>query len=220
VQVETAFFKLWWSRQNDIIKEAVQNLVNNGQLEFINGAWSMNDEAAVHYQSTIDQFTLGLRYIEDNLGRCARPKVGWQIDPFGHSREQASISAQLGFDGMFFARLDYRDKNRRLDDKTMDLLWRGSANLGNNTDIFTSVLYQHYSAPGGFCFDIVCNDEVIIDDEEDPDYNLEKRVGEFADQMRDRAEHYPTNNILVTMGDDFRYEAAMTTYMNLDLLIK
>nr|XP_008200004.1 PREDICTED: lysosomal alpha-mannosidase [Tribolium castaneum] len=220
VQVETAFFQKWWEQQKPYTREALQKLVNNGQFEFINAAWSMNDEAAVHYQSTIDQFTLGLRYIQDNLGKCARPKVAWQIDPFGHSREQASISAHMGFDSMFFARLDYRDKNRRLDNRSMDLLWRGSANLGNTSDIFTSVLYRHYSAPPNFCFDIVCNDAAINDDPESPDYNLEERVGEFADFVREQAKHYPTNNILVTMGDDFRYEAAMTTYMNLDLLIK
>lgn len=179
----------------------------------------MNDEAAVHYQSTIDQFTLGLRYLEDNLGPCSRPRVGWQIDPFGHSREQASISAQLGFDSMFFARLDYRDKSQRLNDNTMDLLWRGSANLGNSSDIFTSVLYNHYSAPAGFCFDIVCSDEPIIIDEESPIYNYQQRVEDFANFVRGQAPHYASNNILVTMGDDFRYEAALATYINLDRLI-
>ena len=33
-----------------------------------------------------------------------------QVDPFGHSKEQASLFAGLGFDGLFFARLDWRDK--------------------------------------------------------------------------------------------------------------
>ena len=121
---------------------------------------------------------------------------------------------------MFFGRLDFRDHNRRLHDKAMELLWRGSANLGNASDIFTSVLYNRYSNPGGFCFDIACNDQVIIDDEESPDYNLETRVKNLANYLKTQAKYYPTNNILVTMGDDFRYQAAMIQYMNLDLLIK
>ena len=33
-----------------------------------------------------------------------------QVDPFGHSKEQASLFAGFGFDGLFFARLDWRDK--------------------------------------------------------------------------------------------------------------
>lgn len=103
----------------------------------------MNDEAAVHYQSTIDQFTLGLRFLEDVLGKCARPKVGWQIDPFGHSREHASLLSQMGLDSLFFSRLDYRDKQKRLDSKTMDLLWRGSANLGSYSIDFVVSTFKY-----------------------------------------------------------------------------
>lgn len=130
IQVETAFFYIWWNEQTDETKAQVRQLINEGRLEIFNGAWSMNDEADVHYQSTIDQFTLGLRFIEDVLGKCGRPKGGWQIDPFGHSREHASLLAQMGMDSLFFARIDYRDRRKRLADKTSDMLWKSSANLG------------------------------------------------------------------------------------------
>lgn len=60
--METAFFDKWWAKQTEETKDLVRELVNKGQLEMAGGAWSMNDEATVHYQSTIDQFTLGLRY--------------------------------------------------------------------------------------------------------------------------------------------------------------
>ena len=55
----------------------------------------MNDEAATHYNAIIDQHTIGFRFLEQNFGECGRPKVAWQIDPFGHSREQASLFAQV-----------------------------------------------------------------------------------------------------------------------------
>lgn len=60
-QVETAYFSKWWKTQDDNTKKIVQNLINNGQLEIVNGAWSMNDEAVTHYQSIIDQFSWGLK---------------------------------------------------------------------------------------------------------------------------------------------------------------
>ncbi len=68
-----------------------------GRLEFISGGWCMNDEAATHYNSIIDQHGLGAEFLRDQFGDCGRPKIGWQIDPFGHSREQASIFAQVFF---------------------------------------------------------------------------------------------------------------------------
>lgn len=108
------------------------NLVNNGQIEMVNGGWAMNDEACVNYQSTIDQFTWGLRLVNDTIGKCGIPRVGWQIDPFGHSKEQANIFAQLGYDGVIFARLDYNDKEKRRLEKSLDFAWQGSASLGES----------------------------------------------------------------------------------------
>lgn len=61
--METAFFWKWWQEQNEDMREQVRHLVDTGRLEIIGGAWSMNDEAASHYHSTIDQFTWGFRYI-------------------------------------------------------------------------------------------------------------------------------------------------------------
>jgi hypothetical protein len=55
----------------------------------------MNDEGTTHYNSIIDQHSLGAAFLRDQFGECARTKIGWQIDPFGHSREQASLFAQV-----------------------------------------------------------------------------------------------------------------------------
>jgi len=67
-----------------------------GRLEFILGGWCMDDEASTHYSAIIDQHTLGFQFLKRNFGECGRPRVAWQIDPFGHSREQASLFAQVG----------------------------------------------------------------------------------------------------------------------------
>ncbi|KAJ8951631.1 hypothetical protein NQ318_012301 [Aromia moschata] len=220
IQVETAFFYMWWNKQTDEIKSLVRQLINEGRLEIVNGAWSMNDEGAVHYQSTIDQYTLGLRFIEDALGKCARPRVSWQIDPFGHSREQASLLTQMGMDAVFFARIDYRDKEKRMKEKTLDLLWSGSANLGSDSNIFASTLYNHYSCPPNFCFDIHCNDDPIITDESSAEYNWETKVNDFVTFIKAQTQHFSTPHVLVTLGDDFQWQAAHVNYANVDNLIE
>lgn len=71
------------------------------------------------------------RRLNDTFGSCARPHIGWQIDPFGHSREQASLFAQMGFDGLFLGRIDYQDKRKRLREKTAEMVWKGSDSLGS-----------------------------------------------------------------------------------------
>ncbi|XP_026325480.1 LOW QUALITY PROTEIN: lysosomal alpha-mannosidase-like [Hyposmocoma kahamanoa] len=219
VYIETAFFWKWWTKQPDSVRHKVHTLVRQGRLQFEGGAWSMNDEAATHYQSTIDQFTWGLSKLNATFGECGRPHVGWQIDPFGHSRELASLLAAMGYDGLFLGRLDYQDKSNRLGKKTMEMLWRGDDDLGKSSDIFTGALYNTYSPPPGFCFDVLCSDEPIIDDPTSPIYNVDERVSKFIDICRNMSTAYKTNNILITMGEDFHYQDAAMWFHNLDQLI-
>ncbi|XP_002133317.3 lysosomal alpha-mannosidase-like [Drosophila pseudoobscura] len=218
IQVETAFFAKWWQEQTESMKQVVNRLVNEGRLVFTGGAWTMNDEAAVNYQSVIDQFTVGLKFLDEAFGICARPHVGWQIDAFGHSREQASMFAQMGFDGQFFARMDHRDKSKRADNLGLEMIWNASESL-DEMELFTGMLYNHYSAPPGFCFDLLCNDDPIVDGTS-YDNNVGDRVNEFTKYLEGLETHYRSYHIMVPMGDDFHYENAHKNYKNMDKLIK
>ena len=40
-------------------------------------------------------FPLGLKFVKDTFGDDTRPRVAWQIDPFGHSNEMATIFALI-----------------------------------------------------------------------------------------------------------------------------
>uniref|UniRef100_A0A1X7VI80 alpha-mannosidase n=1 Tax=Amphimedon queenslandica TaxID=400682 RepID=A0A1X7VI80_AMPQE len=218
IYVEIAFFVRWWNEQTDDVKQQVHELVKSGQLEFINGGWSMNDEATVHYNGMIDQMSFGLRFLSNTFG--IRPVVGWQIDPFGHTAFQATAFSLIGFDSMFFARNDYADKARRLNTSEMEMIWKSSQSLGDIADIFTGVLYHHYSPPPGFCYDSFCSDPPIQDDENLFDDNVKERVNDFIALALEQAKHFKTNNIMMTMGSDFQYENAQEWFKNLDKLIK
>ncbi|CAL8087779.1 unnamed protein product [Orchesella dallaii] len=221
IYVESAFFWRWWRNQGEKTREIVRKLINNGQLEFIMGGWSMNDEGCTHYSGLIDQMSLGLRYLNDTFGECAIPKIGWQIDSFGHSREQANLFAQMGFDGLFVGRIDYQYKNYLIRNKQMEMIWSGSPDsLGKPSWLFTGVLFNYYQPPDGYCFDITCDDEPINDDPRLADYNVDQKVDTFIRIAKSWASPYGTNHTLMTMGSDFHYMAAHTWFTNLDKLIK
>eukprot|EP00850_Spirogloea_muscicola_P005017 SM000022S07231 [mRNA] locus=s22:665524:679079:- [translate_table: standard] len=220
IYVEQAFFQRWWREQSRKRKRTVKKLVKAGQLEFINGGWCMHDEAATHYVDMIDQTTLGHRYILEQFGDDHFPRIGWQIDPFGHSATQASLlSAEVGFDALFFARADYDDIKRRRKDLEMEMIWRGSKSLAESAQIFAGLLGHHYDPPEGFRYEIKSQDPPIQDDPSLFDDNVEERVNAFVEAAKEQSSQFRTNHIMWTMGEDFSYSNANTWYKNMDKLI-
>ena len=222
--VEQAFFQRWWRQQTPEKQNLVKGFVTNKQLEFINGGWCMHDEAAAHYVDMIDQTTLGHKFINDEFG--VQPTIGWQIDPFGHSATQAALlSAEVGFDALFFGRIDYQDHNRRIAAKELEYVWRASASLGKSAQVFTGAFQSgNYGPPDGFCFDWFCGDLPIQDDRRLEDYNVESRVNDFVTQARNQAGgtrgDIDTMNIMWTLGSDFMHENSNEWFKNLDKLVK
>ena len=55
----------------------------------------------------------GHRYLVKEFGNKAVPRIGWQIDPFGHSRGTAALFAWDCMDAVVIDRVPYWDKVRR-----------------------------------------------------------------------------------------------------------
>lgn len=217
VSVEMEFFSHWWKELDGKTREKVTQVINQGQLEFVGAGWCMNDEAAASYVDIIDQMTLGMKFLNETFGSCSIPKAVWQVDPFGHSREQASIFAQMGFEYLFLGRIDHQDKSTRLQNRQMEMMWNVSDSL--DISLFTGVLYNTYSPPSGFCFDVLCGDETIVDDPDSPMFNIDRRSKQLVAYILEQSKHFATNNIILTMGEDFHYQYAHAWYKNLDKLI-
>nr|XP_017193536.2 lysosomal alpha-mannosidase [Oryctolagus cuniculus] len=221
VYVEMAFFSRWWHQQTNATQQAVRELVRQGRLEFANGGWVMNDEAATHYGAIVDQMTLGLRFLRDTFGDDGRPRVAWHIDPFGHSREQASLFAQMGFDGIFLGRVDYQDKELRKIKRELELVWRASASLQPPTaDLFTGVLPNVYDPPRYLCWDRLCDDKPVVDNPNSPEHSSKELVDYFLNLATTQHRSYRTKHTVMTMGGDFYYENADMWFKNLDKLIR
>lgn len=44
-------------------------------------------------------------------------------------------SLQLGFDSLYFGRIDYQDRAKRKDEKSLEVVWRGSKSLGSSAQV-------------------------------------------------------------------------------------
>uniref|UniRef100_A0A1A9WU12 Alpha-mannosidase n=1 Tax=Glossina brevipalpis TaxID=37001 RepID=A0A1A9WU12_9MUSC len=219
VYAELVYFHKWFQRQTTEMQEGVVKLINEGRLEFVGGTWSSTNEATVHYQSIIDHFSLGLEFLSRFFGNCSRPRIAWQIDSFGHSREIASILAQMGYDGTFLSHIDYQNKEFRMKTYSSEMVWKTSANPEEGSDIFASVLYQSHLASDGFCFDVMCDKrDNIIDDESDLN-NIEEKVYQFIQIINNMKKYYGARDLLLPIGGDFSYKDARNNFNMMDKLI-
>lgn len=217
IYVESGFFIRWWNEQSESTKAAFRLLISKGQLEFINGGWVMNDEACVYYEDSIDQMTLGHKFLLDTFNYI--PKIAWHIDPFGHASAQAAMFAQMGFEAFFFARIDYQDKLNRLNNSAMEMVWIPETSQGIENAIFTHVNYYHYVDPRNYCFDIRCGEDAICNDPRLEGYNVDVQSDGYVAWFRQQAQHYRTSTLLHTVGTDFAYQAANINFKNMEKLI-
>ena len=217
--MEMKYFSMWWEEQSDHIKAEVKSLVKSGRLELLNAGWSMHDEACPTYDDMMNNMMQGHEFVLREFG--VTPRVGWQIDPFGHSSANARLFAEMGFDAFFFARTDYRDKQQRKQDKSLEFLWQPMHDtLGKDAEILAHVLNDHYSAPPGFDFDFLgpAEDNFTLDGNDTAKFI---KADELYNYIIDMKGHYRSQkNLFLTMGDDFRFQNASMYFSQSDELIK
>ena len=183
----------------------------------------MHDEACTHYDDMMNNMMIGQEWIENVFG--VRPRIGWSIDPFGHSSANPRLLADMGMDAWFFARLDYEDKEQRLKDKTMQFVWKPMYDsLGKDVEIFTSIMQDHYCWPDGFWMDDRYNwntnvDDPVVSDSTLQSFNADYKAEVMYNYTIDMSAHYRGNHLLVPMGCDFTFMNARENFLSYDNLI-
>jgi alpha-mannosidase len=245
IYVEVGFFARWWDEQLDDRRNLTRSLVANGQLEFINGAWCMHDEAAPFYTEMIDQTTRGHQFLKKNFGDDAIPRGTWQVDPFGHSNTQAwLLGSEAGFDSLFWGRSDYQDMTWRTSAKGKaknqypEWLWQGSQSLGKSAELFAGqLLIRRYTYSSPIAWDYQADkgpgrgpvarfespgSAGIQDDPSRHDYNVDEMVDSFIATAVSLSEDHNVGRLghqLWPCGSDFQYQNADHWFHNLDKII-
>jgi len=75
---------------------------------------------------------IGHEFLDKEFG--IKPKIGWDLDTFGHSDTNTRLFAEMGFDAMFFSRIEYQERKKwsEKESQHMKYLWRPSSkNFGD-----------------------------------------------------------------------------------------
>ena len=72
----------------------------------------MHDEATAHYEDMINNMMKGHEFLQSEFG--VKPRMGWHIDPFGHSSANPRLFADMGLEAWMFYRLEWNDRENRI----------------------------------------------------------------------------------------------------------
>ena len=225
--VEMKYFSMWYTRQNQKMKDDVKMLIKSGRLEITMGGWVGSEESVANYDDIVANFVKGHGWIKQEFGEQAAPTVGWNIDPFGHTQANAAIYHDLGFEALFFSRAGADELFQRFDPENHAslFLWRPlSKHFGNQKEILGGILDERedYSHPVGFKVDERTDEDCVIQD--DPtlsDYNIHNKMtilfNEAIEQINGQSND---ENMMFTFGDDFAYGNAFANYEQIRKVIK
>lgn len=63
------------------------------------------------------------------------PRIGWSIDPFGHSAGHAYLLSMMGYNASFIERIHFAELEERMKMKNLEFYW----NAVSNYSIFTHI---------------------------------------------------------------------------------
>ena len=193
---EVSFLSRWWQDASEDQKSQMKQLAASGQLEFIGGGWVMHDEADTSVYGILNQISVGLDFLEGNLG--VRPSVEWHIDPFGHSIFMPELYSLLGYKAVIINRIPDHIKQQMKIDKGLEFQWRSPF---SNRTIFTHVLDSHYSTPAISGF------------------TTEDKANYFVNDIKVRLEWYKTQHLLIPLGNDFAFRNAEESFREMDEIL-
>ena len=206
--VEMSFFKKWYDTQTDKIKQTVKDFIKEGRLEIINGGWVMHDEAGTYYKHLIDNMRIGLKFLKEEFN--ITPRIGWFIDPFGHSSATSHILSQMNFEKIVLTRIDYLEKKDRIDNHNLEFIYDP---FGLGQKIFTHISYHHYN-PRKILRNYPGDKKIELSEEE-----LKDVCEKYYEEMVEERVGYRTNNILLYYGEDFAFNEADINYENIEMIM-
>lgn len=217
VWTEISFFSKWWTslKNRPHLRDAVKELVTNGQLEMVTGGWVMTDEASSSYYAMIDQLIEGHNWLKTTLN--IEPTHAWSVDPFGHSSTFAYILKSSGIHNMLIQRTHYAWKQYLAEQQQLNFWWMQPFDRINSSRILCQMapfdLYNIKYTCGPdtevclqFDFRRIAGEYTDSRSVPITNQNVEEKAELLLSQYGRTASLFRHNVALVKLGDDFRFK--------------
>eukprot|EP00347_Sterkiella_histriomuscorum_P015208 403357903 len=220
---EIYFFSMWWTQQNDQVKTNFRQMVKDGRWEFVNGGWVASDEACPTFIDMIENFRTGHKFLMREFG--VRPQLAWHVDAFGHSMSTAQLFLDMGYDALFFARMDDKEKAYRIANGAMEFNWfpsfeDGQGNIQSSSrPLLTHNMIRHYNPPCGISLQNYFNKGSTSSMYSQQVNQYKSNPNSLINCLNDAISAYKTHNLLWIWGDDFSFYYADQNYNFMDQLI-
>ena len=224
---DTSYLAKWYDEANDDMKQKLKDLIANGQFQFMGGGWVMNDESLTDYKNAIIQIQTGLDWILSTFG--VRPKIGWQIDPFGNSPVTPSILSILGYEGIVLSRIGTTNDYDLEHSENSEFIWKGAqldAEGDGNNILAHHLVRSKYQAPVEFKyqpdpFPFWVHPKERWSSISELENNYKKCIQFYYDNvLLPSLTGHRHNKVLSVFGDDFAYYNARYNFQYLDKFIE
>ena len=120
------------------------------------------DEACPNYADILRNFEQAHDFVKKEFN--VKPKIGMQLDPFGHSNAVSHLFAEMGLEAMVFARINDEEFQARKLERDLQFIWQpsfagGHGTEGSQQEIFAHKLFDHYNPPNFITRDLTMHGE-------------------------------------------------------------
>lgn len=122
----------------------------------------------------------------------------------------------MGFKNIVLSRIDFKEKEIRKVNKSMEFIWRPFSQIPNSdNEIFTHIQWDGYCMPGGL--DALINDKEIVYNTTEMLANYAKR---FYETVKTISSSYAHNQVLFTYGCDFSFRNKTFNFKNIETIME
>ena len=224
---DTSFLARWYEETDQSMRDKLHQLVKNGQFQFMGGGWVMNDESLTVYKNAFLNIQTGIDWIEETFN--VRPKIGWQIDPFGNSAVTPSMLSILGYEGIVLSRIGTTNDEVLEKSENSEFIWEG-ADIDDKSDgqpiLAHHLVRSKYQAPVEFkyqdkSFAFWDHPKVKCSNINELKSNYRECVKFYYDEvLKPSLDGHRHNLVLSVFGDDFGFYNADYSFKYIDAFMQ